>query len=404
VGSFFEEVTDLWHEIDPLAAKSTDYLVSKTMSQNDRIAGELGLDKLQAMAKYYEDNPRAAESKAAPIVLAALATAFSGGAASPTLAAELEAAQAADTAAGLMTAEDLAVINSGTGLADSAAVGGEVVSDGYTAGQGLSSADTAALYGPEGYGPGMTGGETAAYDTALGAGSRAGVGSTLGDIAKYGQYIAPLVTGYLGNQAAGKAADAQVQAGREANATTLAMYSQNRADLEPWRTAGGTALGQLSTGTAPGGDFNRDFTLADFNVDPGYQFRMDEGNKAIERSAAARGGLMSGATGKALQRFGQDTASGEYSNAYNRFNNDRTQRFNRLSGIAGTGQQTAVQVGDMGAKAANNIANTQQGIGNAQASGIVGGTNQITGGIKSLSDVYMQQQYLDQLRNRPPGG
>ena len=66
------------------------------------------------------------------------------------------------------------------------------------------------------------------------------------------------------------------------------MFDKNRADMEPWRQASLPALDQLSAGTAPGGDFNRDFTLADFNRDPGYQFRMDEGMRGIEGSAAAR--------------------------------------------------------------------------------------------------------------------
>ncbi|MFK5283483.1 hypothetical protein ACI3PL_28310, partial [Lacticaseibacillus paracasei] len=65
-------------------------------------------------------------------------------------------------------------------------------------------------------------------------------------------------------------------------------------------------MNQLNAGTAPGGDFNRDFTMADFTADPGYAFRMREGQRAIESSAAARGGLLSGGTGKALVNYGQE--------------------------------------------------------------------------------------------------
>ncbi len=140
------------------------------------------------------------------------------------------------------------------------------------------------------------------------------------------------------------------------------------------------------------GSFNRDFSLADFTADPGYQFRMDEGRKGLESSAAARGGLLSGGTLKALTKYGQDVASNEYSNAYNRFNNDRTQRFNRLSGIAGTGQTATNITGQLGAQAASNIAQNQIGAGNARASGYVGQANAINSGIGNAMSGYQLSQ------------
>ena len=203
-----------------------------------------------------------------------------------------------------------------------------------------------------------------------------------------------VIGGVASNMAAGSAADAQVEAGKASNETQLAMYNQTRADQEPWRQAGAGALSQMSAGTAPGGDFNRDFTLADFQKDPGYQFRMDQGQRGLEAGAAARGGLLNGGTLKALSRYGQDYASGEYSNAYNRFNNDRTQRFNRLSSIAGTGQTAATNVGSFGTQTAANIGQTQQAMGNARASGYVGQANAINNGVSSLSNFYMQRQYM----------
>ena len=147
-----------------------------------------------------------------------------------------------------------------------------------------------------------------------------------------------VIGGVMSSNAAGAAADAQVQSSQEANATQLKMFEQNRADQEPWREAGITALGQLGAGTKNGGDFNRDFTLADFTKDPGYDFRMKEGQRGLDSSAAARGGALSGGAIKASERYSQDYASGEYQNAYNRFNADRTARFNRLSSLAGVGQ------------------------------------------------------------------
>lgn len=182
-----------------------------------------------------------------------------------------------------------------------------------------------------------------------------------------------LVTDPFGSGAAKDAAKIQANAAKDANATQKYMFDQTRADAEPWRNAGVDALGQISSNM---GDYTRDFTMADFNADPGYAFRLAEGQKAIERSAAAKGGLNSGATLKSLAKYGQNTASEEYANAYNRFNNDRTTRFNRLSSLAGIGQTANSGIANAGQNYANNVSANQIGVGNAQAAAsVVGGNN-----------------------------
>lgn len=228
-----------------------------------------------------------------------------------------------------------------------------------------------------------------------------------------------VIGGVMSSKAAGSAADAQVrasdnasatqlQAARESNELQLKMFDQNRADQEPWRQAGITALGQLGTGTKDGGDFNRDFTLADFTKDPGYDFRMQQGQRGLDASAAARGGALGGAAIKAATRYGQDYASGEYSNAYNRFNADRTARFNRLSSLAGVGQTATNQVGAQGAQTAANIGNTQVatgnaiasnqiGAGNAQASSYIGQGNAMGGMANTLGNFAMSKYYMNNM-------
>jgi hypothetical protein len=103
----------------------------------------------------------------------------------------------------------------------------------------------------------------------------------------------------------------------------------------------------------------------DQNTDPGYGFRFAEGMKGLERSAAARGGLLSGATLKGITRYGQDMGSQEYQNAFNRYlrpafnanTGERNQLYNRLAGVAGTGQTATNQIGTQGANMASNIGN-----------------------------------------------
>lgn len=213
---------------------------------------------------------------------------------------------------------------------------------------------------------------------------------------------ATVVGGVLSSSAAGKAADAQSQAAQMSTDEQRREFDATQANLKPFRDAGLSVLPELQSGLAPGGEFNRNFTLADFNKDPGYQFRMDQGQQALERSAAAGGGLLSGGTGKALTQYGQDYASGEYSNAYNRFNNDQTTRFNRLSALAGTGQTATNTVGTLGSQTAANIGENYLQAGNARAAGYIGQGNAVNNGISSLGNFYMQQQYLNKMPQSTP--
>lgn len=207
----------------------------------------------------------------------------------------------------------------------------------------------------------------------------------------------PVLGGLLGNEASGTAANAQTQAANTAANTQLQMFNQNRADLAPWREAGVNALGQISQGTQPGGEFLRPFSMDDYAADPGYNFRMDQGMKAIQQSAAGKGNLLSGGALKGIQRFGQDLASQEYGNAYNRFNQNQANQFNRLASISGLGQTTAQQTGALGSAAAQGIAGAQMGAGNAQAAGAIGGANALAGGLAGASNAYLGQQYLNAL-------
>lgn len=175
----------------------------------------------------------------------------------------------------------------------------------------------------------------------------------------------------LGTNKTSEALAAQQASSAEAARIQKQMYDQSREDLQPYREAGYKALGGMQDA-----DYSRDFTMADFTKDPGYQFRMDEGQKALERSAAARGALSGGATLKGLTQYGQNFASNEYNNAYNRFNADRDRRFGRLSSLAGLGSSAnaqGVQANQVYGQGASDIAT---GLGNAQAAAYINQGNQ----------------------------
>ena len=230
---------------------------------------------------------------------------------------------------------------------------------------------------------------------------------------------ASLGSGVDGSRAAGQAAEAQQQASAAATAEQqreydltradqLGLLNKQREDQAPWLSAGKGALAQLASGAGVGGTLIKPFGLADFQADPGYQFRLSQGTQGIQRAASARGGLYSGATLKALARFNQGTASDEYGNAYNRYNTDQSNQFNRLASIAGLGQTATNQVGqagqnaygtiaNAGMNAANNIGQNMLGAGNARASGYVGGANAINNGISQGLNLYQNQNLLSQL-------
>lgn len=188
-------------------------------------------------------------------------------------------------------------------------------------------------------------------------------------------------------KAAQQAANTQAAASREATQIQKDMYDQTRADLMPYADAGKTSLAQLMGQMGPDGYFNQTYTGQDIYSDPSYQFRLQQGQDAIQSSAAARGGLLSGATLKALQGYGQDMASQEYSNAYNRFNADQTNQYNRLSNLVGLGQNAAAQQGNAGMQTAQAVANNTMAGANAQAAGQIAAGNRTANNFGALLGV-----------------
>lgn len=203
-----------------------------------------------------------------------------------------------------------------------------------------------------------------------------------------------IIGGVASNSAAKKAAKAQENATDKATGVELEMFNQTRDDQKPWRDAGTQALSQMLAGTKTGGEFNRNFKMSDFVKDPGYAFRMQQGQQGIERSASARGGVLNGGALKEQTRYGQEFASGEYGKAYDRYNNDLTTRFNRLSSIAGTGQTATAQTGALGTQVAGQIGENYLQAGNARASGYVGSANAINNGAQTIGNYFMSQQMM----------
>ena len=139
-------------------------------------------------------------------------------------------------------------------------------------------------------------------------------------------------------------------------------------------TAPTGATTDATGGQAPSGitfgQFTKNFTPSDLYTDPSYKWRLEQGQKALERSAAARGGLLSGGTMKDLTDYAQGAASQEYGAAYNRYNNDRDSLYNKLAGLSGTGQTAQSEIAGYGQSYANDAAGAAIAKGNIKANQI----------------------------------
>lgn len=198
----------------------------------------------------------------------------------------------------------------------------------------------------------------------------------------------------IGANAAGQASRAQSAATDKAAQLQYQQYQDTVARQKPFYDVGVNALPELVSASK-----YTPFGMDQFKADPGYAFRLSEGQKALERSAAARGGLLSGGTGKALERFGQDYGSQEYTNAFNRYQAERQARLGPLQTLTGMGQTTAQQVGQAGQQMASNVGEAYQSGANARASGYLGGANAVAGGLGQYLNYSQGNNLLAALKN-----
>jgi hypothetical protein len=155
---------------------------------------------------------------------------------------------------------------------------------------------------------------------------------------------------------------------------------------------------------------------SNFETAPGYEFRLAEGAKGVENSAAARGMQLSGANLKGLTQYNQNFASNEYDNwfnqsntdrnyvsgqgndAFNRFNTNNTTQYNRLAGLSGAAQQAAGSIDSTAANYAKSVGSNSAVAANANAAGIVGSANALSQGVSGAINGYQNNQLLNYIR------
>ncbi|UUM27165.1 DNA transfer protein p32 [Acinetobacter colistiniresistens] len=184
-------------------------------------------------------------------------------------------------------------------------------------------------------------------------------------------------------KAAQEASNQQYEATKYATDQQKQMFDEVRKDQQPYMQAGYDALKQLMGGMGQNGQFMQAYGQDIYN-DPSYKFRLNQGLDAVQSGAAAQGGLLSGATQKALNDYAQNFASQEYQNAYNRYNADQTNQYNRLSNLVGLGQSAAAGVGNAGMQTGQAIANNTMAGANAQAAGTIAAGNKTANNFNNL--------------------
>ena len=199
----------------------------------------------------------------------------------------------------------------------------------------------------------------------------------------------------LGADAARSAGNTQADAANRAADLQYKQYQEDVARQKPFYDVGVNALPELVAASK-----YTPFGMNQFQQDPGYAFRLKEGQQALDRQAAARGGLISGGALKAAARYGQEMGSQEYTNAFNRYQAERQARLGPLQSLTGMGQTTAQQIGSAGRSMASNVGDAIGSAAAARASGYVGQTNALTSGLGT----YLNYRQGNNMVNAMGGG
>jgi len=210
----------------------------------------------------------------------------------------------------------------------------------------------------------------------------------------------------VGAYSAKKGASAQKQAADQSAEVQREIFQKQTELAEPFRQAGITSQNELLRLLGLGGDtaapdygmLTRGFTPEQMEMDPGYGFRLREGERALERMQAARGNLLSGGAIKAGQLFGQDLASQEYMNAFNRAQAQLGTRLGALGSLYGAGQAATQQVAGQAGSYGENVGNLLMAGGAARASGYAGMGNALNQALGQYLNYQQGQNVLKALK------
>ena len=246
-----------------------------------------------------------------------------------------------------------------------------------------------------------------------GAGAAGATGTSFLDtFLKGAGVVAPIIGGIQAANAAKNAARIQSQGTQAAIDEQRRQFDVTQGNLAPYLNAGKETLPALldRIGVGPRnpksktyGSLLKPFTGASLASEPGYQFERAQGEQGINRAASAAGRYDSGAVLKDLSQFNTDYAGTKYNEAFNRDSVNKTDTYNKLAGVAGTGQAAANQIATAGSSNSNAISELLTGGANARAAGVVGSSNAINNGVTGAFNNLNQNRLLQLLANNGSG-
>jgi hypothetical protein len=211
-----------------------------------------------------------------------------------------------------------------------------------------------------------------------------------------------LVSGYMSGKGAQQGAQTQADAMRESAAMQKQMFDIQNEQQKPYREAGYSALSDIA-GMKP--YLTRQFGAEDFQagIDPSYNFRLQQGNLATTNLANRAGGLIGGNALQGLTDYGQNLASTEFGNVFNRFQTQRSNIYNNLASIAGLGQTSLGQTGQLAGTTSQGVGGAISGAGSAMGAGQIAAANAYGSGIQGAGNAYMLSNLLRPQAQMPTG-
>ena len=213
-----------------------------------------------------------------------------------------------------------------------------------------------------------------------------------------------LIGGYMSGRSAERGAQTQAGAMRESAQLQKEMFDVQNENQRPYREAGYSGLSDI---VAMKPYLTKQFGPEDFQagIDPSYNFRLEQGNIATTNMANRAGGAIGGNALRGLMDYGQGAASQEYGNVFNRFQTGRSNIYNNLASIAGLGQTSLGQTGQLSSNTASSVGGSIAGAGSAIGAGQVAAGNAYGGAFQGAGNAYMMSQLLrPQMQPQPQFG
>ena len=204
-----------------------------------------------------------------------------------------------------------------------------------------------------------------------------------------------IVGGYISSQGAQNAANTQAGAAEQAQQISKNEFNLIRKQEAPFLQGGYSSLGRLEEllgiggvgkGTAAYGSLNKPFTIADWKrLSPAYRFQQQQGMQGVLNGDEASIGSLSGAAQKDLIGYNQNLANTSFNNAFNMYQTQQGNIYNRLSGLMNLGQNAAANRGNQGTQLAGQQAQSATNIGTALGAGQGGAANAWAGAAGNLA-------------------